>query len=173
MSANQRFHCPKLNILEVYSKRWPKCASISNRNRCCPKSGRWFFLTVRGPFHRKDFEWKKIWGYWVDFWKHGSFVCRLNEWAEAAASNYSATGDFLQYSYSVFVTKNHEKIRSRFLVQEFSSQIFLTILIMVAEQLYWRKIICGCFGFTWLLLLISIMKRCTERCPLQLHTSLK
>ena len=24
-------------------------------------------LTVRGPIHRKDFKWKKIWGYGVNF----------------------------------------------------------------------------------------------------------
>ena len=40
---------------------------------------------------------------------------------------------------------------------------FLTMLIMVTEQLYWRKILCGCFRFIWLRLLIAIMKRCVER----------
>ena len=49
----------------------------------------------------------------------------------------------------------------------FPSQMFLGILVMVTEQLYWRKIICGYFRFTWLL--IAIMKWCTERCTLQLH----
>ena len=29
-------------------------------------------------------------------------------------------GDFLQYIYSVLVAKNHQKIRSRYLVHEFS-----------------------------------------------------
>ena len=49
---------------------------------------------------------------------------------------------------------------------------FLTILIMVTEQLYWR-LYCGCFRFIWLWLLLSVMKRCAERCILQLyHTSL-
>ena len=51
---------------------------------------------------------------------------------------------------------------------------FLTILIMVTEQLYWRKFFCGCSRFMWLWPLISIMKRCAERCALHLyHTSLK
>ena len=40
---------------------------------------------------------------------------------------------------------------------------------MVTEQLYWRKIIRGCFHFIWLWLLIAIVKRCTERRSLQLH----
>ena len=51
----------------------------------------------------------------------------------------------------------------------FSSHIFLTILIMVTEQLYCRKTICGCFRYIWLWLLISIMKRCAERYALQLY----
>ena len=65
-----------------------------------------------------------------------SFVCRINQRAEAATSSYS-TADFLQYVYSVIMAKNHPKIRSRCLVHEFSfKDIFLTILIMVLEQLY-------------------------------------
>ena len=59
-----------------------------------------FFLTftVRGPFHRKDFKGKKIWGYGVT---------ELNETVEAATGSYSVTGNSLQYIYSVPVTKNH------------------------------------------------------------------
>ena len=49
-----------------------------------------------------------------------ALYAELNERAEAATSSYSATGDFLQYIYSVLVTKNHQKIRSRCLVHEFS-----------------------------------------------------
>ena len=45
----------------------------------------------------------------------------LNERKEAATSNYSATGKFLQYIYSVLAAKNHQKIQSRCLVHEFSS----------------------------------------------------
>ena len=36
-----------------------------------------------------------------------------NERVEAATSRYSATGEFLQYIYSVPVAKNHQKMRSR------------------------------------------------------------
>ena len=36
-----------------------------------------------------------------------------NERVEAATSSYSATGEFLQYIYSVPVAKNHQKMRSR------------------------------------------------------------
>ena len=43
----------------------------------------------------------------------------LNKRAEAAVSSYSATGDFLQYIYSVLVAKNHQEIRFRCLVHEF------------------------------------------------------
>ena len=45
--------------------------------------------------------------------KMEALFARLNERAEA----YLA---YLQYIYSVFVTKNHQKIRSRCLVHEFS-----------------------------------------------------
>ena len=84
-------------------------------------------LTVRGPFHRKDFKWKRIWGYGVNFWKNGRFV-ELNERAEAATGSYFITGDSLQYIYSVPVSKDHRNIRSRCLVYEFSfSDIFSNI----------------------------------------------
>ena len=46
---------------------------------------------------------------------------------------------------------------------------YLTISIMDTEQLYWRKRLCGCFHFRWLLLLISITKRLLEWCALQLY----
>ena len=44
-----------------------------------------------------------------------------NKWAEAATSSYSVTDDFLQYNYTVPVTKNHQNIRSRCLVHKFFS----------------------------------------------------
>ena len=37
----------------------------------------------------------------------------LTERVEAATSSYSATGEFLQYIYPMFVDKNHQTIRSR------------------------------------------------------------
>ena len=56
----------------------------------------------------------------------------------------------------------------------FLHRYFSTILIIVTKQLYWRKILFGCFHFEWLWLLIAITKRCAKRCALQLyHTSLK
>ena len=39
---------------------------------------------------------------------------------EAATSSYYATGEFLQYIYSVLVDKNHQMIRSQCLAHEFS-----------------------------------------------------
>ena len=44
----------------------------------------------------------------------------LNKRVEAAASSYSAAGDFLQNIYSAIMAKNHQKIQSRCLVHEFS-----------------------------------------------------
>ena len=52
--------------------------------------------------------------------KTKDLYAKLNERAEAATSNYSATTDFLQYIYSALVAKNHQKIRSSCLVHEFS-----------------------------------------------------
>ena len=68
------------------------------------------FLTfpLRGSFNRKNFKRKKyIWDYGVNFWKNGSFVCKLNEIAEAVPSIDSAADDFLQFIYSVLVAKNY------------------------------------------------------------------
>ena len=64
-------------------------------------------LIVRGPFHRKDFKWKKYGGTGLISEKTEAMYAELNESAEAVTSSYSATGDFLQYIYSVLVTKNH------------------------------------------------------------------
>ena len=52
--------------------------------------------------------------------KTEALYAELNERAEAATSSYSATGDFLQCIYFVLVAKNHQKIRPRCLVHEFS-----------------------------------------------------
>ena len=86
-------------------------------------------LTIRGPFHRKAFKWRKIWGYRVNFWKKKEVLyAKLNKRVEAATSNYSATTDFLQHIYSALVAKNHLKIQSRCLVHEFSfTYIFINI----------------------------------------------
>ena len=129
-------------------------------------------LTVRGTFQRKDFKWKKIREYEVNFLKNAKFVRRTfmqnYERAEEATSGYSVTNDFLQYIYSVLVAKNHQKITA-FSSLIFFRRYFLTILIMVPEQLYWRKILCGCFRFMCLWVFVAIKKRCPERCALQLY----
>ena len=112
-----------LIILGAYAKRSPKYARFQNRNWCNPKYVRWFFfltLTVRGPLYWKDFQWKNIgvWGYFLK--KTEVLYAELKERAEAATSSYSAAGDILQDIYSVIMAKNHQKIRSRCLVHEFS-----------------------------------------------------
>ena len=78
-SCFEQDHLLNLFISRVYAKRLPKCARISIQKLMQPKIWSMIFfltLTVRGPFHRKDFKWKKIWGYGVNFWKNGSFVRR-------------------------------------------------------------------------------------------------
>ena len=77
-------------------------------------------LTVRGPFHRKDFKRKKYEGTGLISEKTVAFYAELNESSEAANSSSSATDNFLQYIFSVLVAKNHQRIRSRCLVHEFS-----------------------------------------------------
>ena len=52
--------------------------------------------------------------------KTEALFAELNERVEAATSTYSATGEFLQYIYSMLVDKNHQTIRSRCLAHEFS-----------------------------------------------------
>ena len=143
---------------------------------CSPKSDQLFFfltLTIRRTFHWKDFTWKKNGGTGLISEKTEVLYAELNERAEAVTGSYSVTGDSLQYIYFVPVTNNRQSIQSRCLFHEFS-QIFLTILIMVTEQLYQRTFFCGWFYFKWLWLLTSIMKRWAERCTLQLYqTSLR
>ena len=88
--------------LDGYVKRWPKCARISKQRL--------------GNIH-----WgKRYWGTELVSEKTEALYAELNEKVEAATSSYSATGKFLRYIYSVLVAKNHHKIRSRCLDQEFS-----------------------------------------------------
>ena len=62
--------------------------------------------------------------------KTEALYAELNERVEAATSSYSATGEFLQYNYSVLVAKNHQKIRSRCFVHEFSfTDIFFDFVL--------------------------------------------
>ena len=49
-----------------------------------------------------------------------AFYAKRKESAEAATSSYSVSREFLQYIYSVLMAKNHQKIRSRCLINEFS-----------------------------------------------------
>ena len=71
-SCFRKDHLLNLIILGVYAKGWPKCARISKQKLMQHKI--WsmiFFLTlaVRRPCPRKNFRWKKIWGYGATFWK--------------------------------------------------------------------------------------------------------
>ena len=52
--------------------------------------------------------------------KTEALYAKLNESAEAATSSYSVSGEFLQYIHSALVAKDHQNIRSRCLVHEFS-----------------------------------------------------
>ena len=83
-----------------------------------------------------------------------------NKRAEAATGSYSAACDFSQYIYYVLVAKNHEKIRSGCLFQEFlfadifddvnhgyraailkkNSLWLLSFYIVVASYCYYEKV---------------------------------
>ena len=139
---------------------------FQNRNCCGPKSDQWFFflsLTVRQSFHRKDFKWKNIWGYGVNFWN-----LTKERKQPPVVILHQAT------FYNIFIlclSQDLIKVLSSWI---FLHRYFLTILIMVKEYLYCKKILCGSFRFIWLWLLIAIMKRGAERCALQLYrTTLK
>ena len=82
---------------------------------------------------------------------------------EVATGSYSVTGDSLQYIYSVPVTKNHRNIRSRCLVHEFFDVNHGYRAAILKKNSLWLLP----FYMVWLL--ISIMKRCAERCALQLY----
>ena len=75
-------------------------------------------MTARQPFHRKDFKRKKNLGVRTGLISEKTEVLytELNERAEAATGSYSGTGDSLQYTYSVPVSRNHRNFRSRCLV---------------------------------------------------------
>ena len=51
-----------------------------------------------------------MWGTTLISEKTEALSAGLNERAEAATSSYSVTDDFLQYYYSMPVTKNHQNI---------------------------------------------------------------
>ena len=51
----------------------------------------------------------------------------------------------------------------------FPSQIFFNDINYGCRAAILKKMICGCFFFIWLWLLISIIKRYIERCALQLY----
>ena len=87
----------------------------------------------------------------------------LNERAEAATGSYSGTGDSLQYIYCVPISKNHRNIRSRCLVHEFSFKDFPYRAAILKKNYLWLLP----FYVVWLL--ISFIKRCAERCALQLY----
>ena len=68
-------------------------------------------LTVRRPFHRKDFKWKygkvsEVWDYFLKK-KTEALQAELNERAEAVTNIYSPEVDFSQYIYLVVLAENH------------------------------------------------------------------
>ena len=104
-----------------------------------------------GPFHTREFQWKKNGGIGLISEKTEALHAELNERVEAATSKYSATGQFLQYIYSVLAGKNHQKIWSRCLVHEFS-----------LTDIFFNSVLYGC-------IFLLLLKRCAERCALQLY----
>ena len=97
-------------------------------------------LNVRGPFHRKDFKWKKIWGYGVNFWENEAFYVELNKRVEAA---------ILQYSCSITMINVCE---GKFMNQTSWSNLLLILShkhrINILQKVAWCRITTsGCFCF--------------------------
>ena len=67
----------------------------------------YFFLTltVRRPFHRKNFKWGGYGNTGLRSEETEGLHAELNKRAEAAPSIYSGAAHFLQYIYSVLVAK--------------------------------------------------------------------
>ena len=64
---------------------------FEGRDWYSPESDRWLFFSsfVGGPFRRKNFKRKKIWGYGVKFWKKKqALYVEFNEEVEAATNSY-------------------------------------------------------------------------------------
>ena len=96
----------------------------------------------------------------------------LNKRAEAATGSYSVTGNSLQYIYSVPVSKNLRNIRSRCLVHQFPSQTFFNDINHGYRAAILKKNYLWLFPFY--MVVATIMKRCADRCALQLYqTSLR
>ena len=149
--------------------------AFQNRNWCSLKSDHCFFsLTVKETFHTKDFNWKKIRGYRVTFSKKKRRLCIQNLRKERKEPPVVILQQVIFYNIFILCLWLRMVRRSDQGSWTFLHRYFSTILIIVTKQLYWRKILFGCFHFEWLWLLIAITKRCAKRCALQLyHTSLK
>ena len=115
-----------------------------------------FFLTlnVRVPFHRKDFNWKKMGCTGIHSEKAKPMHAELKERAEAATSSYSAAVDFyntfIRYLWLRIIRRSSQGV-------QFMNFPWQRFFIMVTELLYWRKVLCGCFRIIWLWLLIAVM----------------
>ena len=88
---------------------------------------------------------------------------KLNERAEAATGSYSVTGYSLQYIYSVPVTKNHRKIRSRCLVHEFSFTDIFNNINHGHQAALLKKNSLWLFSFYMDVASYCYYKRCAER----------
>ena len=91
-------------------------------------------------------------------------ICRTYEIVEAASSSYSATDEFFRYIYSVLVAKNHHKIRSKCVVDEFSfTDILLNSLLYGCGfvSLLWKgaqnDAHCNCIVSTSLNILLQLL----------------
>ena len=99
-----------------------------------------YFQTETGDRSiRRSLSEKKYGGTVLVSEKTEALYAELNKRVKAATSSYSATGEFLQYIYSVLVAKNHQKIRSRYLVHEFS---FTNIFFLIA---FYMAVISCCY----------------------------
>ena len=99
---------------------------FQNWNWSSPKSDRWFFsltLTVRRPFHRKDFKWKKYEGKGLFSEKTKALHAELNKRAEAATSHQDLFCSSRFFRICLFGACDRESFEEP--LEVFSSWIFL------------------------------------------------
>ena len=131
-------HLLNLSILGVYAKKWLNVNVFQNRNWCSTKSDRrFFFLTLPGrrPFHSKDFKEKNV-GVRGYFLKKRKLTCRTSQnWGNSQQSLFCRSRFFTIIFIRCLWLRIIWRSIKVFSLWIFLNRYFLTMLIMVTEQL--------------------------------------
>ena len=122
-------------------------------------------LTVRGLFHRKDFKRKKIWGYGVNFWKNPFYTQNLTKERKQPLVVIPEQAIL----YSIFILCLCLRIIGTsdqdLYFMNFPSHIFFNNIRGYRAAILKKNSLLVLPFY----MVFSIMKRCAERCALQLH----